>query len=791
MFTKAFPLLPPAELAARGLRGTVHRIGDLAEMRARFARNHPVAATLTLRPITLAALALAAVVYVLPPLVSPFGAAVVAEIKDADARRQGTALYDVQGRFIGAFPSRFDNGGRFNPADAPRQDNDISGRAFTIYPDYKTLFVENPPRPYIDCLKALEDSNLDNPLINPHGVDAAGLLRAGGGLFRGAGGSTLSAQLVQQTIRPKNSYGKGRLASFARKAEEIVWTVPIMYGHAPNDRRFDQYLARHLPHLKYMQEARGTIWGIEASSQVLWGRPASELDPARQFILAAAVRRQILFPLAREGRAGLRDTSAASAKSWIKAIDRARVCADNPAVLPDPAERSKVKSVLDQLALTMPAPKADPVIEALGRERYGARWPERARDPFRRANIFAPYAMSGLRAEFSDAFGRDWSRQVAEVRTSIDIADERRFAPRFREHLRGWLAARSDLNPWYRPWATYNTAGPEPEQIPEVIVAVAGSDGRLVRYYSASGDAPYFGAQRDRAGRYLPGREDRQLASLGKIGSAIVLLRAGAVDARARRAFALSDTPAMEALVAAADPTRQIAHTTIVRLHWSEASAQAGGGRALDPAHSLANGDVAAAPRTQHWAAGAITAALADDWRPLPPPSLVGKVRLVDLEAGRMAPPLARIADSYAIGGSMSVLDPAGLVPPNQRLAAKLLFPAPICGGGTLRRLAHWCRPARTRLIWGKTATMDISSAFSKQTGTDRQGVVLRLAVAGGVVFADGRRYSFFLSLGGTDARHPLAIGRPGERGLEASALVPLLDFILADLEQGGSTNVR
>lgn len=786
------PFAHPFELAARVLRGARHGLSDLAELRARLARRHPVLASVAFLPGLLLGTGLVAAVYVLPPLVRPFGGEIVTEIRDADARRQGTALYDASGRWIGAFPSRFDRSGRFNAGETAEYDTDISGREFAVHPDYKTLFVENPPQPYLTCLKALEDSNLGNLLINPHGIDGAGLLRAASQGFRGGGGSTLSSQLVQQLIRPKGSYQPGMFGTLQRKVEDIFWTVPVMYGHAPGDRRFDQYLARHLPHLRDTQDHRGTVWGIEASSQVLWGKPAAQLDQSEQFILAAAVHRQILFPLAHDEQMRLRDNSKRSSESWQRAIKRARRCASNPAVVAEPAERARIGAQLNAMALAdAPKPKADPVIDALGRERYGVRWPERARDPFRRANIFASYAMAGLSAEFSDAFGLDWAHRIAQVTTTIDIADERRFAPQFRQRLRDWLAGREDLNPYYRPWATYRSPSSEPEEIPEAIVAVSDADGRLVRYYSSVGGAPYFGSQRDALGGYQPAKEDRQIASLGKIGSALVILQAGSAGDAAVQAFAHSDTDAMVELVAAADPDRRLSRAIITGLHWSEASARAVGGQALDPAFSLAHGYLAAAPRTQHWAAGAVTAALAGDGRPVSPPSLLETLRLVDLDAGTLGAPMRRLGNPYRSEAGNSTLDPAALIPPALRNRARLLMSAPVCGGGTLRALADWCQPARIRLIWGKTATMDISSAFSSRTGASAKGVVLRIAITGGVVFVDGRRYSFYLSVSGQDAGHPLTIGKPDSVGLEASRLAPLLDIILSDLENGGQTDVR
>jgi Transglycosylase len=791
MASTALPLFSALELAVRGVRAARLGFSDVAELRVRAGRRQPFFANVTLLSVLLGGVAF----YISPIILRPFGASFVGEIIESDARKQGTALYDSQNRFIGAFPARLDSDERYNNSEKPEIDTDLSGDSFTVYPDHKSLFVEAPPQPYLSCIKRLEDSHLGNPLINPHGVDGLGLINA---LRKGgtAGGSTLSNQLVQQLVRPKPDH-ETRLDGVWRKLTEIFWSAPILYSHAPNDRRFDQYLARHLPHVQFTQEKHGTIWGIESASQVLFGTSAVDLDPARQFVLAGSIKPPVAFALAESTRSGvIRDVSEKSRSKWEKVLSRARTCAKDPGVLPSARDRVTALQTLDTLGEQVPLPQADPVIEALGRELYGELWQVRARDPARRANFLANSALYGMRAELFDALGPQWSRKVAQVTMTLDLTDQRRFARPFRAATRSWLASRTDLNPIYRDWASYGPSEAEPtDNMPEVIATATDERGNLVLYYNSHVDDPaYFGTRPPAGGSYSPDREDRQLASLGKVGSALVLLKTGKVDGAARSAYAQSDTAAIEAMTRTADPRQLVSRDLVSKLYWSEASSRQKSGEPLDLAFSLANGRVSASPRTAQWAATTITNALAGDETPVAAPTLIGALKLVDLQAGKLVSVTTRLKDSYARAEGPARMQPSALIAKDDRAAAILLLSSPVCAGGTLRTLQQWCGPARSRFIWGKTGTLDISTAYSHLTGGAHHGVVRRVSVMGGVAFQNGRRFSFYLSIGGTSDRIPLTMGKPGQAGLEASAIAPLVNLIIADLAskpQGGPAYAR
>lgn len=779
------PSAAALEYTFRGFRTGGRTIDALRELRTRAARRYPLLANFALMPFIMGGAGMAAAVQIVPLLVQPFGAEVMHEIEESDSRKLGTALLDSKNRWIGAFPGRLDSDRRFNEGETVKYDDtDLSGRSFPIYPDHKTLFIEHPPKHYLACLKRLEDRNIGNWLINPNGVDGIGLLRAPASGMK-AGGSGLSSQLVQQLIRPKGK-SESRIDVLRRKGEEIFWTAPIMFGYAPNDSRFDQLVARHLPHVQYTQQDRSVLWGIEASSRVLYNAPADDsLPKVAQYILAGSIRRPLVFPVARDHETGqLRDKTQVASDHWKRAIDRARVCAEDSQLNPEEIERKRLILDLDERAKVLPEPKADLVIEVLGRERYGNRWPERARDPFRRANIFAYNAMQGLVAEFRDALGVTWSRQVGSVTMSIDLVDERRFSPKFRATARQWLAARPDLNVFYRPWATYAIGETEPvDAIPDILAVVADEKGQIVRYYSSREGAPFYGLQRDENGRYQPQKEDQPLASLGKIGNGLVLIRSGGLSSRTISSFAHSNSDAVTAATMLADSTGAISLQVMQSLMWTSNAAKDGAGRDLDARWSMSHGLASASGRTVLWNGLAITNALAGDYRPVSAPSLITHVTLVDLKAGKTFPAINGLRSAYALSGLPATINPAALIRQEDQSKARQLLSSPICLGGTLRSLSKWCG-GRTRFIWAKTGTTDLTDRWNREQNTHANGVVDRLAIMGGVEFPDGRRFALYLSVAGQNPARPLMVGSSGQREAEAAQIAPLFDMMLTDLAQ-------
>ncbi len=775
-----------SEYIARAVTAVGYGFITIVELYLRALRRHPLMTNLALMPISLGAAIIIAAVQIVPILIQPFGAEIRNEIEESDARKLGTALLDSESRWIGAFPGRLDSNHRFNESETVQyQDTDLSGKSFPIYPDHKTLFVENPPIHYLACVKRLEDNNLGNWLVNPHGVDGIGMLRAATSGMK-AGGSGLSSQLVQQLIRPKGKW-ESRTDKIRRKIKETFWTVPLMYNYAPNDRRFDQLVARHLPHVQYTQQDRSVLWGIEASSRVLFDAPANDsLPKAAQYILASAIWRQLVFPAARDHKTGqIVDKTRLAKKNWHQAINRARVCANDPNLNPDASERKRVNDDLEERAKKLPEPESDPVIEQLGRARYGSRWSERARDPFRRANIFAYNAMQGLVSEFRDALTSSWSRHVASVSMTIDLVDDRRFSPLFRSAARQWLAERPDLNPLYRPWATYATGEAEPvDTIPDITAVVADERGKIVRYYSSREGAPFYGLQRDKNGRYQPQKEDQQLASLGKIGNALVLIRSGALANGVIVAYANSNSDAVTSLTMGADPTGVISQQIMQSLMWTSNAAKDASGDDLDARWSMSHGLAAASGRTVLWNGLAITNALANDYRRVTAPSLIERLTLVDLKTGKSFSTVNSLRSAYGFSGLPTKISPAALIQPADRGKALQLLSSPICGGGTLRSMSSWCSLRSTRFIWAKTGTTDSTDKWNRQNNAQAKGVVDRLSILGGVEFPNGRRYALYLSVAGQSAARPLMVGKSGQREAEASQIAPLFEIMLSDIAQ-------
>ena len=111
--------------------------------------------------------------------------------------------------------------------------------------------------------------------------------------------------------------------------------------------------------------------------------------------------------------------------------------------------------------------------------------------------------------------------------------------------------------------------------------------------------------------------------------------------------------------------------------------------------------------------------------------------------------------------------------------------------GCLLSSAAHAQEPANTQHylgpigVFGFTTPKDVT--ISKvESGSPADGKIKVGDViigVGGVEFKDGRRFSFFLSMGGNDNRHPLTIANGKGSGLNADKLVPLLNRVLIDIE--------
>jgi len=118
---------------------------------------------------------------------------------------------------------------------------------------------------------AIEDSTF----YQHHGIDFVGIARAmitniGSGSIK-QGGSTISQQLIKNSLLTRDK-------SFLRKIKEVILTLKLERVTSK-----DKILELYLNEIPY----GGSNYGIEASSQNFFGKPAGQLDLAESAYLAA------------------------------------------------------------------------------------------------------------------------------------------------------------------------------------------------------------------------------------------------------------------------------------------------------------------------------------------------------------------------------------------------------------------------------------------------------------------------------------------------------------------------
>jgi penicillin-binding protein 1A len=392
----------------------------------------------------------------------------------------------------------------------------------------------------------------------------------------------------------------------------------------------------------------------------------------------------------------------------------------------------------------------------------------------------------GVRDELKNGFGFDWRSHVGAVHLTLDAAENLRFREREKEALsRLDQRYRARLNPAYtlalEP-ASDDQAEP-PRRTPDVIIAAADANGRLVRYFDSNFNAAYFGSARARevsTGRYDSARESRAIASIGKMLAAVAVANEG------------QDTPASLWLDTRAPATgleacghgearrlrrAQVAFACSLNapLEWRTGQVPLGDLRRLvdgfgitltEPVTSAANlaksivvGHVAASPRTIHRMAATVLASLAGHGGdPVPLPTLIDGLG----------------AEGAREGGGGQIL-PSALIKPEARETLKAFLSAPLCyPHGTLNHMADWCaeRHKGVALHFAKTGTRGTGALDPAADDT------VDLWVAGGIKFASGPAYSYVLVIGSGSPSEPWA------RDLYAGQVAePLLRTLLEDLE--------
>ena len=744
---------------------------------------------LILAPFLFYIAAAAVLAYVMAPIRGYLGHIYIGDaLRYTNERSLGTAIFDKKGYFVGIIDPVLDS----------QEDFNYTGRTIELpdyiaYPDHKSVHISKVPEDYWQCLVYHEDRHMGG-IWNPFGIDFLGVLKIPYTTFRrtislgspslGAGGSTLPMQLARIFFKTPPSRNETIYDKLSRKLKEW-WLAPVIYWELTQggDRSdLKKWAANHFP---LAQRTGGqALYGVEQTSLILFAKPASELSRAEQFVLAAAVNQPIIL------LGGSEKLNAVRKATWRRIVNtRARQCAN--ALVKDEEALDKIGTELAKLADTDPDPRTPPALSAalVRLAPRVSKWAEA--NPILRSNVLVPAAKYGVRDQMKSQFGFAWRSHVRGVHLSLDAVENRLFRDRIEDALASLQQRFTDrINPRYSLDLVAARAEGEENapQVPDVVIAAADKDGRLVRYFETNYTAAYFGSSRGRdpeTGRYDPKRESRFIASVGKMVAAVAIANEGEdgadtdyLDTRAPKtgleacgkgterrsrkakvAFACSlNRPLTWRLSKVpTDELRQLVRSFALTLPDPRAR-----GRQL--ARNIVVGQAAASPRTVHRMAGSLLAALDDRGETRATyPSLV--------DAFDRTEQLTEIEPPSEITPGPSA---ESLVTDRSHAGLKDFLSAPICYKfGTLKRLSDWCAKDRDdiRLHFAKTGTWG-TGAYDRNADD-----TVDLWVAGGVAFASGPAYSYVILVG---------TGSPSTawaRDLYAGVVTePLLRVLLEDL---------
>ncbi len=735
-------------------------------------------------------------VYTVAPLRGLAGHYLLGEKLRYDAERWlATAIYDRTGAFVGTFDARLDSQRDVNYTDAA-----IDVGAYTANPDHKSIPVREVPPHFWQCLVHHEDRYLGT-WLNPFGIDLAGVLKIPYSSLRrsialrrpsiGVGGSTLPMQLVRVIYNTPPHSREGAMTKLSRKFSEW-WLAPVVYyelTRGGDASPLKQWAANHI----WLAQRTGgaPLQGVEITSRVVFGKDASELSMAEQFVLASAVNKPIIL------LSGDERLNKVRLDRWRFIVEvRARICAE--ALITDEAEKKQVLFELIAMAGGPPDPKVRPKLQA-ALDRFAPDQARRAEaNPVARANALMPAARFGLREEMKEIYGFAWRDHVRGVTATFDAAANLAFHEKIKAGLAKIDGAvRQKLNPGY----TLDPARVGADvKLPTITVVAANATGEIVRYYEAGETAPYFGASvaRDSAtGFYRPSRDPRMIASIGKMIAAIAIANSGRdstgslyVDTEApshgldtcakgnsrygRRAivaFACSlNTPLINrAALAGQGRIKTLIDGFGFTMPPSDAS-----GHGTPPSTAAVLGQISGSPRRVHHMSAAILASLIGRGAtPVREPTLVKGYDFTNAEER---------GEKHADVGAPII--PNRLIQRRATPLLRALLSAPLCytasgtPTGTLKSLSSWCAARRKglRLHFAKTGT---------QVTSDPNATV-DVWTSGGLQFTNGAAYSYVVLIGTGSGSEPWAT-----KVHAADVAAPLLEILLEDLSNDARENPR
>jgi membrane peptidoglycan carboxypeptidase len=420
----------------------------------------------------------------------------------AHKRFHGTGVYDKTDKFLGIIPATLD----------PQSAVVLSE---VVNEDHKSLYITQVPEGWWDVLKALEDRHIDNRWRSWAGIDIIALAQRSFEFLAGRnqkGASTLAMMLVR-SIRHENADPNDPFSKKLKRKYTEIRDAPVLF-HKLYPHDFKIWLAMHVPLAKGTLNSHmgGSLYGLGITARVVFGKPPEKLTVAEQALLAAAFKRPIL--LAPEND---KNAQKNARDRWEYLKKRAK----DGVKIAYPIKYSDIFIDIDKLKF--PKRPHGPVrLERLlppdEIKRFG-----KLASPYKRSFFWARDEMIQAIGELQERYGMKWRDKVYALHLNTEIIDNvnfKRQVEQVLQKLQTKLQKRGRLRLNFLRKNNGETA--------QVLLALAGPDGRLLRYYSNSDNTIYSGEQTEREnGRYLPEKESRQIASLGKLPAAVFLGAAG------------------------------------------------------------------------------------------------------------------------------------------------------------------------------------------------------------------------------------------------------------------------